>query len=372
MMWQVRALLEDRPGALAALAAACGTRTVNILALQIFPRADGRVTDELVLSTPGGWAVDDVEQLCEGAGVHGASVVVCSPRALEDQAVGYLRAAAVVVEHPELLEEQLARLLGAAAGDEVRGLDTMRLDGGAAGTRVRLSRAAPFTDTELARASELARLAANALDVGAPVAAGVAAPTNGPHQVVLRRGTLADAAAVVAMHGRCSADTVHRRYHAPMPRVSSRFARRLLAPDGGLSVVATVGTTVVGIGMLAPEHVEPDGPVCRVEAGLMVEDRWQRRGLGTRLLHELAVAAAQSGHDEITCLVQPRNDAVLRAVRRAGLRALVSREDGVDRCRIPVVGLDVPGPQEPRERQGLPSSSGRSAARSTTSEVAAG
>jgi predicted N-acetyltransferase YhbS len=343
MMWQVRALIEDRPGALAALATACGAQTVNILALQIFPTADGRVVDELVLSTPGGWAASDVERLCALAGVHDASVVSCSPRALEDQAVGYLRAAAVVVEQPELLEDQLARLLGAFPDDGAPGLETLRLVEGD-GPPARLSRAAPFTDTEHARAVELRRLAATVLGAGAPGPS--PAPVDARSGVVLRPGTLADASAVVAMHARCSADTVHRRYHAPMPRVSARFARSLLAPAEGLSLVATVGSEVVAIGMLAPDPTEPDTGARSFEAGLMVEDQWQRQGLGSTLLHELAVAAAHSGGEELTCLVQPRNDAVLRAVRRAGLRARVSQVDGVTRYRIPVGRLvETEGPR---------------------------
>jgi GNAT superfamily N-acetyltransferase len=104
----------------------------------------------------------------------------------------------------------------------------------------------------------------------------------------------------------------------------------------------------VAIGMLAPAPAEQDDPAGSIEAGLMVEDRWQRQGLGARLLHELAVAAAQSGRDEITCLVQPRNDAVLRAVHRAGLHARVSQEDGVTRYRIPVARLA--GTVAPRRR----------------------
>ena len=45
MLWQVRTLLEDRPGALAALSVGCGDQLVNILGLQIFPAPDGRVVD---------------------------------------------------------------------------------------------------------------------------------------------------------------------------------------------------------------------------------------------------------------------------------------------------------------------------------------
>ncbi|MGH3371789.1 MAG: ACT domain-containing protein, partial [Nocardioidaceae bacterium] len=117
MLWQVRALLHDRPGAMAALAAACGERSVNILGLQIFPAADGRVVDELVLHTPGGWTAWDVEDLCVLAGVADPVVAECSAHALEDQPVRYLRAAQAVTDRPELLEVQLCRLLDAYPAD---------------------------------------------------------------------------------------------------------------------------------------------------------------------------------------------------------------------------------------------------------------
>lgn len=42
MFWQVRAVLEDRPGAMAALAGLCGEHDINILGLQIFPAAGDR------------------------------------------------------------------------------------------------------------------------------------------------------------------------------------------------------------------------------------------------------------------------------------------------------------------------------------------
>ena len=37
MLWRVRTALPDRPGALAALAMACGEANVNILALHVYP-----------------------------------------------------------------------------------------------------------------------------------------------------------------------------------------------------------------------------------------------------------------------------------------------------------------------------------------------
>lgn len=318
MFWQVRALLDDRPGALAALAVSCGDQLVNILGLQIFPTADGRVVDELVLHTPGGWSAEDVEQLCVLAGVDRPTVTACSARALEDPAVRHVRAARVVFEEPELLEEQLCRLLDAFPADGLPGLGSLVLDDHE-GPPVRLSRRVPFTDTELARASELRRVASG-------TEPGVRAE---PGDVLLRRGTVADADALIAMHRRCSSETVYRRYHAPMSRVTPRLARSLLEPADGLSMVLVMDGGVVGAGLLASG---PGGP----ELGIMVEDRWQRRGLGTRLLRALVEEAAHLGLERVTCIVQPDNEAVLPTIHRAGLQARVSLADGLTRYQIPL------------------------------------
>jgi hypothetical protein len=67
MLWRVRATLPDRPGALAALAAECGSSAVNILGFQVFPGVD-LVTDELVLDTPEGWEAADIAGLVERSG----------------------------------------------------------------------------------------------------------------------------------------------------------------------------------------------------------------------------------------------------------------------------------------------------------------
>jgi GNAT superfamily N-acetyltransferase len=152
-----------------------------------------------------------------------------------------------------------------------------------------------------------------------------------------------DARALAAMHARCSAHTVSRRYHAQIPYLSPRLARRLLEPADGLSLVLTVGDDVGAVGMLAPD---PGG----FEVALMVEDRWQRQGYGTRLLHALAVEAANRGVHTLTCRVRPDNAAVLPTIRRAGLRALVDFDEGLTRYRIPVAELTDP----PRKRNNRP------------------
>lgn len=152
MWWQVRALLDDRPGTLAALAAGCGREGVNILALEVHPCLDDRVVDELVLRTAQGWTAGGVEQLVRRAGATQVVVSPCSPHVLQDQPMRYMRAAGRVMRDPHTLEEELRSLFDAATGSH-----TLVLDGD--GRRVVLERAVPFTATEVARARELNRLA---------------------------------------------------------------------------------------------------------------------------------------------------------------------------------------------------------------------
>lgn len=175
-----------------------------------------------------------------------------------------------------------------------------------------------------------------------------AATRAGTGAVTLRAGSIADTDALVAMHGRSSSETLYRRYHAPISHVTPRMVRAQLEPTGGRSMVLSVGETVVGAAMYSvdPCSTEPGS----VEVGLMVEDAWQRQGHGARLLRALAVEAANQGVETLTCLVQPENDAVLRAIQRAGLRARVSLVDGLTEYRIPV-GRLADGVEPTRRRR---------------------
>ena len=334
MWWQVRAVLEDRPGALASLANRCGQEAVNILGLQVFPSLEGRVVDELVLHTADDWTAADVERLVRQDGVEEAVVEPCPPHVLEDQPVRYLRAARAVMRDPETLADELRRTLGAGSGAYSLVID----DGD--GQPLMLSRSAPFTDIEVARAKELRHVAL----LAAPSAAAAVVPaTGGP--VALRPGTADDVQALIAMHGRCSAETLYRRFHAPVPRLTSRMARSLLEPLDGFSMVLTADDAVVGCGLVAREGDT-------FEIGLLVEDGWQHRGHGTRLLAALVKASVERGAESLTCYVQPDNEAVLGTIRRAGMRAHVSHVDGITACRI-VVGERVAAADTPRRRRAI-------------------
>lgn len=312
MFWRVRAVLDDRPGSLAALATACAHQDVNILGLQIFPTTGERVLDELVLRTPEGWGERQVADLCRDAGVEQLAAVPCTAKALEDQPVRYLRAAARVLEEPDRLDEQLGLLH--------EDLTTDGSGGPGGGTLVRR---ALFSDTEQAREVHLRRLAA----IGDRLRAPVVPPA--PATVELRPGTVDDVTALLAMHQRCSAETLYRRYLSGTTELRPRTALELLEPHNGESLVLTRGAAVIAVGTLVPGEQG-------FEVGLLVEDAEQQRGFGTRLLRALALAVSDRGAASFSLVTHPDNRALVPALAAAGLRPRGTAADGLVRYVVPV------------------------------------
>ena len=138
---------------------------------------------------------------------------------------------------------------------------------------------------------------------------------------------------VLAMHRRCSPETLHRRFHVPMPEVPERLVRRLLSSTTTWSVLAEQRDEVVGMACAGPvsDH--------EVEVGLLVADAHQGTGVGTRLMRDIAAEARLRGYTGMICSTQPDNDSVLRTVRRAGLEGVPSWSDGLMEIAIPLAPL---------------------------------
>jgi GNAT superfamily N-acetyltransferase len=354
VLWRVRTTMSDRPGSLATLARHCGERDVNILALQIFPGVVG-VTDELVLHSPDAWGAEEVAELVAVAGGTAVTVDPCTEHALVDGPIHYLHALRRVAHDPTVLAEMLARLLDAEAAEPAPGgptgpVDTRGTRGAVDASdtsdtrdtrdtmdvvvgphRLLLRRTAPFTATEHARAIAFADVAAELLGDQAGAAGYGPTPLTSPDPVV-RLGSFEDAPALMRMHQRCSADSVYRRYATPLARIDDRFARRLLVSGGG-ALVAGVGAEVVGIASLSGLE---DGVV---EVALLVEDGWQRGGLGTRLLASAARLARGHGAEEVVLRSPTHNPALMSLAFASGLRARVRREGDTVVVTVGVDGL---------------------------------
>jgi ribosomal protein S18 acetylase RimI-like enzyme len=278
MLWRVRTTLPDRPGALAVLAASCGDAGVNILGLQIFPGVES-VTDELVLQTPDGWAEAEIASLLARSGAMSISAAPCTEAALTDQPTRYVQAARTILAQPASFPDVVARLFDAEAGAD-RAQDVMEIAVGQ--VQVQVSRTAPFTATEHARAAAIADLVTDVLERDR-----AAAPSTGR-----RVGTGVAPEYVVA----------------------------------GDSVAAVVEETVVGRAV-----VQVDGAV-----DLEVDPAFQRRGVGTRLLIDAARVAHAMGLHEIVLTTRADNQAVLPMVMAAGLRGRIRMAGDTLTVRVPV------------------------------------
>jgi GNAT superfamily N-acetyltransferase len=140
----------------------------------------------------------------------------------------------------------------------------------------------------------------------------------------LRPADVEDLPALDELLGRCSIATTSLRFNVPMPRLPRAYADAIARPDGVHVVVESAGA-IVALGSCVGG-----------ELALLVEDAWQGRGVGMRLLDELV---ARSGRSRFTADVAYGNPRSLRMLKRLG-RARVSA--GPDGYRIVMQLATIP------------------------------
>ncbi|MFI9366015.1 GNAT family N-acetyltransferase [Kitasatospora sp. NPDC053057] len=139
--------------------------------------------------------------------------------------------------------------------------------------------------------------------------------------LVLRPAGPADKAAALAMHGRCSPDALRLRYHGPV-RDADRYLDHLLDPRHGRSlVVAAPDGRILALGHLMWDDEE-------AELAVLIEDAWQRRGLGVALLRRLTEAARAAGIGTVYAMTQAANAGLIAAMRRLATPLDFRTEDG--------------------------------------------
>jgi GNAT superfamily N-acetyltransferase len=194
--------------------------------------------------------------------------------------------------------------------------------------QLHLGRAWAFTATELSRAAALLELAAQlALHPRAR-------PPSEDHGLLLREGsevrlreiTASDGPLVAALHARCSPQTRRSRFLSPAPQLAPGQLAGLLGGEDGVSR-AVLAVTADGGSAVGLATVERPVGAC-AELAVLVEDAWQRRGLGTALLRRAVEIATVEGADEVTGWARTDDVGVLRVLRRAGLRPTAEIVDG--------------------------------------------
>jgi GNAT superfamily N-acetyltransferase len=115
-----------------------------------------------------------------------------------------------------------------------------------------------------------------------------------------------------------------------VPRCTPATLRaRLFYPEGhalGREVVDLLAGPPTGVGYLAmDEHrsvalanMVPDEGARTVEVALVVADRWQRKGVGRRLINEALADPRWAGY-AVLATVSPENRPILRLLRSLGL-----------------------------------------------------
>jgi len=331
--WRLRIELDDHPGVLARVTTRLAARDCNVLALNILP-VPGGVVDELVVKAAPGVPPAELVREIRAEGGRCLGITHADVRDLVDPPTSALRAVAMALQDPYASPEAVRTLLAADSVTFEDGEPGTQADGGhkaylplGDGLVVAARRGwAPFTDVELARAAVFADLLAAAdMDPDQPTAV-VTADGAG---LVIRRGDQQDLDAVAALHTRCSARSLFARYHSGVRTMPRRLLHRLLTPPRGRTLLAVCGRDVIGIGQLI-RTTQPE----EAEVSLLIEDSWQRNGIGTAVLRRLVATARAEGHRELVAWCLPGESAFERTAIQAGVDVSIRHEQGMVRLGL--------------------------------------
>ncbi|MGW4506744.1 N-acetyltransferase family protein [Streptomyces sp. NPDC004436] len=338
-LWRMRTTVHDRPGALAALCTALARNGVDILTLQTHPLPDGGTVDEFLLRAPQQLPSADLTRAVARAGGHSTWIERADAHDLVDTPTRMLglatRTALDAAELPLALRQLLGRCTihsipattlsgrpNAGADAPVEGVleaTVMRLRDPSGGAITVERPYLPFTPTEFARARALVELDAR-LGPRVPRSQDVLTLPEG-NEITVRRADGSDLAAARAMHDRCSERTLGLRYHGPVAD-ADRYLAHLLSPRFGRTLAATTASgKLVALG-----HLLWDGD--ETELALLIEDEWQRRGIGSELLRRLVALAVEAGCDSVYAVTRAANTGMVAAMRGLGLPLDYQIEEG--------------------------------------------
>lgn len=176
----------------------------------------------------------------------------------------------------------------------------------------------PFVAVERARASALLRLVEAVASAPAGTGGfGWVERLGDGTRVTIRLARPEDAEAVAEMHSRSSEQTRYQRYFAPISEWRGDQLRRLAGGHRGATLVAQDARgNIVGLGNVFPDR---PGDTVAAEIAVIVEDAWQGRGLGSRLLAHLIELARRQGYAEVVALVLADNSRMLALLERLPL-----------------------------------------------------
>ena len=322
--WRIRVLAPATPAATARVLRVLALIAADVISLFTHAQEDDTQLIDLICSAPVSVERDDLVRSLATAGHR----VLVTPGVAEDERdliTRVLDAAAELVEHPERAPRAAAELVLAdswtvepATEGEDATSDVMRLQWTPDHHVVLHREGAPFAAVERARASALLRL----VDAVASAPAGTGGfgwveYLRDGTQVVIRLARPEDAEGVAEMHSRSSDATRYQRYFTPNTDWREDQLRRIAGGHRGATFVAVNWRgDIVGLGNVFPDR--PD-ETSTAEIAVIVEDAWQGRGLGGRMLGHLVELARRQGFDEILALVLAGNAGMIRLLDRLDL-----------------------------------------------------
>ena len=163
--------------------------------------------------------------------------------------------------------------------------------------------------------------------------------------VVLRDGSSAnlrpirrdDEDRMLALFYRFSPRTVYLRFHHVLKEMSREDVRRICTVDcdNSFALVATVASDgeekIIAVGRYARL---PGSSTA--EIAFAVEDPYQGKGLGTHLLHHLAVIARERGINVFEAEILAQNQDMLRVLKNSGYHMVQELESGVYRAILDI------------------------------------
>ncbi len=161
-----------------------------------------------------------------------------------------------------------------------------------------------------------------------------------PTDVILRDGSTlrlraplaADAEGLLDFFGRLSERSLYLRFHG-FPALGEKLVAPFLDPDWDErgALIGCLEDRVVAFANWARLRDRR-----AAEVAFTVDDGFQRRGIGTRLLERLAALAAEAGIEQFVAEVLPENRNMLDVFRDVGFNAVRELEGGEVEVRFPI------------------------------------
>ena len=320
--WRARVAVPASPSVMARMARVMSMIGVNVDMLFTEPVSDGRQIVHLILkSSP----EVDRATVYQALSSVGEDTIVA--RGVSDDtndiATRVLQLSARLAADPSLAPRGAADLVLADAWEVLpasQGRDAsplvMRLQWTLDHHVVLYRMKAPFTSYEQHRASALLNLVAALAEARGDEQFGWREILPDGETVIVRLARPEDASGVERMHERSSEASRYERYFMPMTEWREDNLRRISGEHrGGTLVVTDLADEIIALG-----NVFPSGPdeTASAEIALIVEDAWQGRGIGRRLLAHLIDVARRLGFTRLVAYVLAEN---------RGMRGLLESSD---------------------------------------------